>query len=233
MVAHLTSSSEVMEEDAIEAAADFASVINMSAGYAAEPDEDSPIRDAVNYAINEKNVVFVAASGNYSVLGAGAEVPAPARWDGVLSVGNMDSTLTLYDDSVYGPEIGFVDIVAPVGDGISASSHSQCDPVENPHPTPIQEEIAVFGGTSAAAPQVAGVAMLVRSRFPGLNQAQVRDRIQRAAEYYWTGSALDQKKYRSGKVNATVPSRSGERLLRIRPGVPLRECRTHSMSLVI
>ena len=59
-----------------------------------------------------------------------------------------------------------------------------------------------FGGTSASSPHAAGIAALIRSRFPVLNQQEVRDRIKKAAEYYWSSSDDDLKKYGAGKVNA-------------------------------
>jgi hypothetical protein len=193
----------VAEAEALIAASDFADVINMSWGFCEVPTNEY-FYDAIVYVTEERDVVLVAAVGNVSDLQnfcAGHpddEVTAPARWDEVMGVSNLDSTLTLYDDSVYGPDSGFVAVTAPTGSGVPTTSHSTCFPP----PCDLSETTANFNGTSAASPHAAGIAALVRSRFPGLDQLQVRRRIERAAEYYWSDTSENHKKYGSGKINA-------------------------------
>jgi parallel beta-helix repeat protein len=196
---------------AVELAADFSTVINMSWGLCDGIGEEAleTFKNALeNIAVN-RNKVLTAAAGNFrkdgsgTVEGCGSQttVVVPARFEFVLGLGNMDSTLTLYEYSVYNPnEVGPVSAVAPVGRGIPASSHTQCDP--GTHPCPITETVASFNGTSAAAPQAAGIAALLRTRFPSLNQEEVRERITGSAEWYWQATALDSSKYGHGKINA-------------------------------
>jgi membrane-anchored mycosin MYCP len=83
--------------------------------------------------------------------------------------------------SVWGP---WVNIAAP-GEGITSVDPGQggtglanlfAEPGGNSRPGPIQ-------GTSFAAPYVAGVVALVRSRFPNLTARQVMDRIEATAQH--------------------------------------------------
>jgi subtilisin family serine protease len=187
----------------IIAASDFASVINMSWGLC-----DPPLifRDVIEWAANYRDIVLVASVGNISKLSGvcadSLHVIAPAKYEWVLGVANMDSTLRLYDDSCYGDTVGEVSVVAPVGHGVPAASHSDCD---LGWPCEFSETVELFNGTSAASPQVAGLAALVRSRFPSLDQAAVRQRIMKSAEYYWTPSSVDSAdtlKFGAGKINA-------------------------------
>lgn len=191
---------------AVVTATDFARVVNISYGFCNDP---GPIYEAVfDWATIERDVVFLVAVGNTSTLHQGGcadslHVIAPASYPSVIGVANMDSTLQLYHDSVFGPDVGDVDLVAPTGHGVPANSHTNCgDPQHEPHPCHLDWTVVSFNGTSAAAPHVAGIAALVRSRFPGLAQQDVRNRIIKSAEYYWTNSVSDSTQFGAGKVNA-------------------------------
>ncbi len=186
--------SEYMAE-AIIHLSEKAQVLNMSFG---GPNSSLNVRDAVNTATGDNDCVVVASTGNYNEV-----VNFPAQYDSVLGVGAVRRApmiLTTYSN--WTSDADHVDIVAPVDVGIEADSYSDCPGDE--YPCGVSECTANTGtGTSFAAPQVSGVAALVRSRFPGLNQFDVKQRIKRGAQFYWDfESQTDRRKYGSGKVNA-------------------------------
>ncbi len=117
--------------------------------------------DAFMYAY-EHDVVVVVAAGN---RGTGTDrVGAPATIPGVLTVGGVDRTGTASQEaSTQGITIG---ISAPSEELLGVSPDGR---------------IVVWDGTSGAAPIVAGVAALVRSAHPGMDAANVINRIIRTA----------------------------------------------------
>ncbi|MEV0146759.1 MULTISPECIES: S8 family serine peptidase [unclassified Nonomuraea] len=130
-------------------------VINVSVKASDHPALRAAIQDALAH-----DVVVVAAAGNIDKDDGASEPAYPAAYDGVLSVGSAtqdgrraDSSSTATPVSVLGP-----------GVGITAT-------------WPGKAYALNLEGTSFAAPYVAGVAALVRSRFPKLDQQQVRHRI--------------------------------------------------------
>jgi type VII secretion-associated serine protease mycosin len=128
-----------------------ASVINLSLG---GPLDDPALRAAVAYAISH-NVVVVAAAGN-----DGAEtVEYPAAYPGVIAVSATGHTGALTSFSSWGSRI---DIAAP---GLDITS------------TALGTTYDVESGTSFSSPIVAGVAALVRARFPAFTAADVRARL--------------------------------------------------------
>ena len=178
---------------AVRAAADLgATVINISS-VACVPVEtgiaDGALGAALAYAVDVKNAVVVSAAGNVggqcadqnptpSASTAGQPdwntvqvVVSPAWYDDyVLTVGSVavdgsPSTFTLA-----GP---WVDVAAPGEAVLSLSTDGEqlTDTVDG-------EPIS---GTSYAAPVVAGVAALVRSRAPQLTARQVMQRIEQTA----------------------------------------------------
>lgn len=177
------------------------SIINMSIGVDKLNDPGSPYSDEIIMAARVYNCVLVACAGNeHAACPGGSTEPVwyPARYADVLSVGSIGKNLQKDCYANFGPAVGHVDVVAPVGSGIPTVSHTtNCAP-----PCQVTETVMLFDGTSAASPEVAGLAALVRTRFPGMGQATIRSRIKDTAEYYWTQSVDDQKKYGSGKVNA-------------------------------
>ena len=151
---------------AIRYAADNgAKIINASFGKSFSPHSDW-VRDAIVYAA-EKDVLFVHAAGNDSAdidvvknfpndaIGTGPEVA-----DNFITVGSLTQN--------YGSDMvsGFsnygkvnVDVFAPGSDVYSTMPENEYD---------------LNSGTSMAAPNVAGVAALIRSQYPSLTAAQVK-----------------------------------------------------------
>ncbi|MEH6536833.1 MAG: S8 family peptidase [Psychroserpens sp.] len=142
-----------------------AKVINASFGKSYSPHSDW-VRNAIKYAA-EKDVLFVHAAGNDSkdidtaknfpndAVGTGPEVA-----DNFITVGSLTHN--------YGSNMvsGFsnygkvnVDVFAPGSEIYST--------------TP-ENEYELKGGTSMAAPNVAGVAALIRSQYPSLTAVQVK-----------------------------------------------------------
>ncbi|GAA0923046.1 type VII secretion-associated serine protease mycosin [Nonomuraea longicatena] len=137
-----------------------ADVINVSAEARDQPD----LRAAIEYALS-RDVVVVAAAGN--VQGEdGTQQPAyPAAYEGVLSVGSVSPGGRI---SAFSNTSSKVSVVAP-GEDLTSTWPGRA----LHHKLP---------GTSFAAPYAAGVAALVRSRFPNLSQDQVRRRIEATAD---------------------------------------------------
>lgn len=143
--------------DAVRWAVDHgAKVINMSLG-SSSPDWP-PSWDAAFLYAEQKDVVIVAAAGN---RGAGnLQVGAPATIPGVLTVAGLDrQEHASVDASSQGVSIG---VSAPaeqlVGD-LPDGTYAQ------------------WAGSSGAAPIVAGVAALIRSKWPQMSANQVINRI--------------------------------------------------------
>src|SRR5690606_9533467 len=138
--------------DAVAARAD---VINVSVRASDHPS----LRAAVQRAL-AADIVVVAAAGN--VTGPDDEnVPAyPAAYDGVLSVGGAAPDGSRVDSANAATPVGVI------GPGTDLTA-----------PWPGRSYRRGLEGTSYATPYVAGTAALVRARFPGLNQEQVRRRI--------------------------------------------------------
>ncbi|WP_336207638.1 type VII secretion-associated serine protease mycosin [Nonomuraea sp. LPB2021202275-12-8] len=137
-----------------------ADVINVSV----EAHDQPVLRSAIQYALSQ-DVVVVAAAGNVE-KDDGTSTPAyPAAYDGVLSVGaaTPDGRRSEFSNTKTP--------VAVLGPGERISSI-----------WPGRGFQAGLEGTSYAAPYVAGVAALVRSRYPHLDQLRVRRRITMTAD---------------------------------------------------
>ncbi|WP_228790379.1 type VII secretion-associated serine protease mycosin [Nocardia cyriacigeorgica] len=149
---------------------------------------DEPLGAAVKYAY-DRNVVVVAAAGNLQTDGACKAQNTGSGWPGVqtvatpawfdpyvLSVASVDPNGVVSELSLNGPWIG----VAAIGRQI-VSLDSKPGGVGLVDGVQTAEGISPIEGTSFAAPYVAGLAALVRSRFPELTAAQVIERIKRTA----------------------------------------------------
>lgn len=120
-----------------------------------------------------KGCVVVFASGNGYEQGM-HYVSFPACANGVIAVGAIDNTGNIWDYSQGGPELT---LVAPSGDinmngDVVTTDRMDTLGYDNSNYT------YSFGGTSAACPQVAGVAALVLSANPNLTQEQVKQILQ-------------------------------------------------------
>nr|WP_321247844.1 S8 family peptidase [uncultured Psychroserpens sp.] len=151
---------------AIRYAADNgAKVINASFGKSFSPNSQW-VRDAIKYA-GEKDVLFVHAAGNDSenidvvknypndAIGTGPEVS-----DNFITVGALTNK---YGSTMVSSFSNFgkvnVDVFAPGSDIYATMPENEYD---------------MNSGTSMAAPNVAGVAALIRSQYPSLTASQVK-----------------------------------------------------------
>lgn len=144
-----------------------AKVINASFGKSFSPHAEW-VRDAIKYA-SDKDVVFVHAAGNSS---ENVDVEPNFPDDNVnfveisntyIRVGSLApkyGSKMVSDFSNYGKKN--VDIFAPGSEIYSTTPENEYD---------------TKGGTSMAAPAVAGIAALVRSQYPKLSAAQVKQVI--------------------------------------------------------
>ncbi|KJD34046.1 peptidase S8 [Tamlana nanhaiensis] len=144
-----------------------ASIINGSFGKSFSPHSDW-VRDAIAYA-SEKDVIFVHAAGNDSK--------------------NVDTEPNFPDDNINGEEVSNtyirVGALAPkygsnMVAGFSNYGKKNVDvfaPGASVYSTTPENEYDTKGGTSMAAPAVAGVAALIRSYYPSLKASQVKQII--------------------------------------------------------
>ncbi|HZX08712.1 S8 family serine peptidase [Kribbella sp.] len=144
------------------AAAHGAKVINMSLG---GPDDNPVLHDAVARAY-ANGVTIVAAAGN----DGDGTVQYPASYPEVISVAATDASGTLTDFSSYGD---WVDVAAPGVDILSTGSRALTPPGYEPY--------WYCTGTSCSAPIVAGIAALVKNKWPAFTPAQVAQRVENLA----------------------------------------------------
>ncbi|WP_432027353.1 type VII secretion-associated serine protease mycosin [Streptomyces sp. 1222.5] len=146
--------------DAVRAGAD---VINISQDTANALDpKDSVLKDAVDFAIGQK-VVIVASAGNDG-LGGNVKVTYPASYPGVLAVAASDRN---NERAPFSQSGDFVGVAAPGVDMISTvPGNGHCSD----------------NGTSFSAPYVAGVAALLKSKYPHWTARQVVAQIEQTAE---------------------------------------------------
>lgn len=144
-----------------------ADIISCSMGFTESEYVTAAINDAVSYGRDGKGTIFVCASGNdyedYSIK-------YPANLLRTIAVGAIDKNGNSWEYSCGG---SLLDVVAPSGDldlngDVVTTDRMGTMGYGNSNYT------NSFGGTSAACPQVAGVAALVLSANPNLTQEQVR-----------------------------------------------------------
>jgi membrane-anchored mycosin MYCP len=170
-----------------------ASVINLS--YATNsPGQE----DAVRYA-ESKDVVVVAATGDTASNGQRNRLATPASLPGVVAVTGVDETLKSDPGAVVGTGTALAAPFSTTPSDPNGGAPAKALPVANPHGSasgPYSEQI----GTSFSAPIVAGIAALVRAKFPDLDAANVINRLIKTATP--EGGAVPNSTYGYGVVNA-------------------------------
>ncbi|MFD3665198.1 type VII secretion-associated serine protease mycosin [Streptomyces sp. NPDC058659] len=143
------------------AVAKGADVINISQDTTQRLDTDSAMGVSIAKAI-EKKIVVVASAGNDGMDGKFKKT-YPAAFPGVLAVASSDRNNERAAFSQAGPMVG---VAAPGVDMVSTvPGGGQC----------------VDNGTSFSAPYVAGVAALLKARYPDWSAAQIVTRIEQTA----------------------------------------------------
>ncbi|HZX02650.1 S8 family serine peptidase [Kribbella sp.] len=176
------------------AVAHGATVLNISI---ANPGDNTVLHDAIKRAV-AKGVVVVAASGN-----DGSNVAQyPAAYPEVIAVAATTASGVLTDFSSYGD---WVDIAAPGWDIVTTGARNLS-----------QSPYWLCSGTSCAAPIVAGVAALVKNKWPGLTPAQLAARLKaysrdagpRGTDPYFGAGMLDAYAALGGRWAADFPMSS-------------------------
>jgi thermitase len=170
------------------AATSGAKVISMSLGGPSSA-MDMVVDRAVQKAL-KNNVSVVAAMGNSGK----EEHSVPACLKGVIAVGATDSTDKKASFSTWGDNIS---VSAP---GVQILSTMPTYPVFLTEEYGISQNYAKLSGTSMATPAVSGIVGLLRSQFPNLNVAQVKEKLQNSTDDQ--GAAGFDKLYGFGRVNA-------------------------------
>ena len=183
----------------MDAVHDGAKVISMSIGYSAP---SSAVRGALQYA-EQHGVVLVASSGNSGeddqLHSHGfAPVSFPAEYPGVLSVAavNADGAVASFSSDNLSVQVAApgVDIPAEGRDG----------------------QYWLVSGTSPACALVAGVAALIKSRYPGLSPVLV-DQALTSTAHAGAGNGYNAKTG-FGTVDATAALAAAANLASERPG---------------
>ncbi|MDG6108555.1 type VII secretion-associated serine protease mycosin [Dactylosporangium aurantiacum] len=149
---------------AIDYAVDHgAGVINLSLVTQPTPKLAASVSRALS-----QNVVVVAAAGNDGASQNPNQPAYPAAYDGVLAVAGVDEQDKHVSTSTSGD---YVDVAAP---GVR---------IQGPAPQGGGFGLRSGGGTSFAAPYVAGTAALLRAYYPDLTPQQIADRITSTADH--------------------------------------------------
>jgi type VII secretion-associated serine protease mycosin len=153
--------SDTMAQAIDWAVAKGAHVINISQDTTQSLDADSPMAKAVARAL-ARQIVVVASAGNDGMDGK-LKNTYPAAFPGVLAVASSDRN---NERAAFSQSGTFVGVAAPGVDIVSTvPGGGQC----------------VDNGTSFSAPYVAGVAALLRAKYPRWTAAQIVARIEQTA----------------------------------------------------
>ena len=148
---------EKVDDAIIFAANNGAKVINMSFWI----DETQAIKDAIEYAYNQKGCLLVAGAGNQINQ---PNLKFPAKHPKVHSVGGITKSWQYYNNRSTD-----LDVVAP-NENIVTTANGTFG-------------IGQFSGTSFSSPQVAGVGALLFSRKPNILHMDIRKVINQTAIY--------------------------------------------------
>lgn len=139
-----------------------AEVINISQDTAKAVKPDESLEQAVKYALSRK-VVVVASAGNDG-LGGNIKITYPAGYQGVLAVASSDRN---NERAPFSQSGDFVGVAAPGVDMVSTvPGDGHCSD----------------NGTSYSAPYVAGVAALLKAKYPSWTATQIVAQIEQTAE---------------------------------------------------
>ncbi len=120
------------------------------------------IEEALQYAL-DKDIALVASAGNNNALNDPEKAPhLPSTYPGVIEVAATDNQDKKASFSNYGDTIA---VAAPGVDILST----------------VPGNYKKMSGTSMASPAAAGVVALIRSRYPNLKQAEVKQHLQKTA----------------------------------------------------
>lgn len=131
------------------------------------------LQDKINWAVNERGAIFIAAAGNEDQDTANT---LPGGMNNVISIGATDINDAKASFSNWGQK---VDLSAP-GVGI-LSVRGMTVTYCNSYPCP-GVDWTVLQGTSMAAPHVSGIAVLMRAIDPTLTQAEIEARLIQTAD---------------------------------------------------
>lgn len=199
-----------------------ANVINLSLGGTGwTNDYSASFDDAISYAYN-RNVIVVASAGNGDYTGAEARnlnmnPNSPVCNDGgrnmVLGVAAVDIEEVKASFSDYGSNC--IDVSAP-GKDIFSTVHPSDDPSYSSSGTndPRLVGYSKYSGTSMAAPMVAGLAALVKAKYPQANVRQVIDMIRRGTDNIDSINPVYAGQIGTGRINA-------EKTLALTPDISL------------
>jgi subtilisin family serine protease len=162
-----------------------ATVLSMSVG---SYSSSRVLKEAIAY-VQRKNVLVVAAMGN----DGDSKPNFPAQLKGVMAVGATDSADRLADFSNMG---NWISVTAP---GVDILSTMPTYPVTS-NRDGASQGYSKDDGTSMATPYVAGLAALVRSRWPELTGEQVRKTIEMTATDL--GAKGFDTRFGHGRINA-------------------------------
>lgn len=174
--------------NAIGWASDKADILSISWGYTYSTEIVSAITNAITNGRNGKGCVVVVSAGNEYATNPDS-LAFPATIQGVISVGALDKNGVICNYSQRGANLslvafgGYSDIVTT--DRMYSAGHTSGNYLSD------------FGGTSAAAPQVAGVAALMLSVNPNLTASSIKSILENTAT-----SVGDSSTYGHGLVNA-------------------------------
>ena len=136
-------------------------------------------RDVIDYAINDKGCLVIGACGNDDI----ETQFYPAAYDGVLTVAASEQSDLKKNNSNHGY---YVDISAP-GEAMWSTKETGT--------------WGFNGGTSMAAPVVAGAAALVKSQFPGYTNQQVAAQLRATAFDFYPSNPGYVDKLGSGRLD--------------------------------
>ncbi|MGW1343267.1 S8 family serine peptidase, partial [Kribbella sp. NPDC002412] len=176
------------------AVAHGAKVINMSLG---GPGDNAVLHDSIRNAVNAGVTVVVAAGNDGSPV-----FQYPAAYPEVIAVGATNEGGALTSFSSYGD---WVDVAAPGWNLLTTGVRAMTPPGYLPY--------WYCTGTSCSAPIVAGVAALVKNKWPAFTPAQIATRLKvlardagpRGTDPYYGAGILDAYAALGGKWTTDFP----------------------------